>query len=148
MLTAAPTWQSEVWHPILMRMSIEKPFLSSHHPHHLDVSYMLRQEGKFVFTFHKLHKSWKYGKAPPSFEFCKYTEYSDLYMVTTFSGYIKRTYQRRAEKRHSKLLLSFIQPYAEVSSSTVSKWIKKAIKFAEIDVLILKGPLSKSSVFF
>ena len=27
---------------------------------HLDVRYMLRIEGKFVFTFHKLHKSWKY----------------------------------------------------------------------------------------
>ena len=38
--------------------------------HHLDVRYMLRLEGKFVFAFSKLHKSWKYGKAPPSLEFC------------------------------------------------------------------------------
>ena len=40
--------------------------------HHLDVRYryMLRPEGKFIFTFHKLHKSWKFGKAPASLEFC------------------------------------------------------------------------------
>ena len=32
---------------------------------------MLWPEGKFVFTFHKLHKSWKYGKAPPSLDFLR-----------------------------------------------------------------------------
>ena len=36
---------------------------------HLEVRYTLRPQGKFVFTFHKLHKSWKYGKTPPSLEF-------------------------------------------------------------------------------
>ena len=39
--------------------------------HHLDVRYMLKPEEKFVFTFNKLHKSWKYEKAPPIFEFLR-----------------------------------------------------------------------------
>ena len=32
---------------------------------HSDIRYMFRPEGKFEFTFHKLHKNWKYGKPPP-----------------------------------------------------------------------------------
>ena len=65
--------------------------------HQLDVRYMLRPEGNFVFTFHKLHKSWKYRKAPPSLKFCEYTEERDICVVTTLNEYIKRAYQRRAE---------------------------------------------------
>ena len=33
MLIVAPTWQSQVRYPILLRMSVEKPLLLSHHPH-------------------------------------------------------------------------------------------------------------------
>ena len=106
---------------------------------------MLGPEGKFVFTFHRLHKSWKYGKAPPSLEFCEYTEDRDLCVVTTLNQYIKRTYQRRAEKRRSQLLLSFIQPYVEVSSSTVSRWIKEVLKLAGIDVSIFKGHSTRAT---
>ena len=62
--------------------------------HHLDVRYILRPEGKLVFTFHKLES----GKAPPSLEFCEYTEDRDLCVVTTLNEYIKRTYQPHAEK--------------------------------------------------
>ena len=107
--------------------------------HHLDVRYMLRTEGKFVFTFHKLRKNWKYRKAPPSLEFCEYAEDRDLCVVTTFNEYIKRTYQWRAEKIHCQLLLSFIQPYVEVSNSTVSRWIKETLKLAGIDISVFKG---------
>ena len=113
--------------------------------HHLDVRYMLRSEGKFVFTFHKLHKSRKYGKAPPSLEFCEYTEDRDFCVVTTLNEYIKCTYQRYAERRGSQLLLSFIQPYVEVSSSTISRWIKEALKLAGIDVSIFKDHSTRAA---
>ena len=33
MLIVAPTWQSQVWYPTLLKMSIEKPLLLPHHPH-------------------------------------------------------------------------------------------------------------------
>ena len=39
---------------------------------HLDVRHMLRPEGKYLFNSQKLHKTWKYEKAPPSLEFCEY----------------------------------------------------------------------------
>ena len=69
----------------------------------------------------------------------------DLCVVTTSDEYIKRTYQRRAEKRRSQLLLSFIQPYVEVSSSTVSRCIKEALKLAGIDASIFKGHPTRAS---
>ena len=106
--------------------------------HHLDVRYMLRPEGTLLFTFHKLHKSWKHGKATPSLEFCECTGDRDL-CVVTLNEYIKHKYQRRSEKRRSQLLLSFIQPYVEVSSSNVSIWIKEALKLAGVDVSTFKG---------
>ena len=70
--------------------------------------------------------------------FCKYTVDSDLFVVTVYKEYIKNTYQQRSEKRRSQLLLSFVQPYVEASSSTVSRWIKEALKLADIDQSIFK----------
>ena len=70
--------------------------------------------------------------------FCKYTVESDLFVVTVYKEYIKNTYQQRSEKRRSQLLLSFVQPYVEASSSTVSRWIKEALKLADIDQSIFK----------
>ena len=60
--------------------------------HRLDVRYMWRTDGKFGFNFHKRHKNWKYGKAPPRLEFCEYTEDRNLCVATTLNEYIKRIY--------------------------------------------------------
>ena len=59
--------------------------------------------------------------------------------------YIKCTYRRRVEKRLSQLLLSFIQPYVEMSGSNVSRWIKETLKLAGIDVSIFKGHSTRAS---
>ena len=34
--------------------------------HHLDIRYIVNTGDSFTFYFHKLHKSWKKGKASPS----------------------------------------------------------------------------------
>ena len=60
---------------------------------HFDVRYSLKSEENIVFTFHKLHKSLKYGKAPSSLQFYKYTEDRKSCVVTTLNEYIKCTYQ-------------------------------------------------------
>ena len=69
-------------------------------------------------------------------------------VVTTLNEYINRTYQRRAEKRRPQLLLSFIQPYVEVSTSTVSRWIKEVLKLAGIDISIFKGHSTSAASSF
>ena len=33
--------------------------------HCLDISFMVKLEDAYIFTFHKLHKNWRKGKAPP-----------------------------------------------------------------------------------
>ena len=64
--------------------------------YNLDLSYVLQPRGKYVFTFYKLRKSWKFGKALSSLEFCEYTEDRDLCAVITLNEYIKRTNQQQA----------------------------------------------------
>ena len=34
--------------------------------HHLNINFMITTEKFVQFTFHKLHKSWRRGKAPPN----------------------------------------------------------------------------------
>ena len=114
--------------------------------HHLDLRYMLRPEGRFVFTFHKLYKSWKYGKTSARLEFCEYTKDRDIFVVTTLNEYIKRTYQGHAEKRCCQSLLSFIQPYVELSGSAVSRWIKVTLKLTGIVVPIFKGHSTRAAL--
>ena len=33
---------------------------------HLDIRFMVNNSGKVTVRFHKLHKSWRKGKPPPS----------------------------------------------------------------------------------
>ena len=42
--------------------------------HHLDIRYMVKGNGKYVFKFHRLHKSWRCEKPIPSLEFHEYSE--------------------------------------------------------------------------
>ena len=45
----------------------------------------------------------------------------------------------------TQLLLSFIKHHKEVSSSTISKWIKEVIKLSGINIEIFKGHSSRSA---
>ena len=77
-------------------------------------------------------------KVNPSLEFQKYSENKSLCVVTTIDEYIKRTINWR-EGAKTQLLLGYIKPHVEVSSSTVSRWIKETLKFSGIDVTTFKG---------
>lgn len=66
--------------------------------YHLDLRYMLRPSGKFVFSFYKLHKSWKFGKALPSLEFCESIEDSKPVCGDNLSDCIKRSISGKGRK--------------------------------------------------
>ena len=53
-------------------------------------------------------------------------------MVEHLKEYLHRTEQLR--KGHSKLLLSYIQPFKPVSKDTISRWIKQVLEAAGIDI--------------
>ena len=38
----------------------------------LGARFMVKSEDNYIFTFHKLHKSWRKGKLPPKLYFYKY----------------------------------------------------------------------------
>ena len=50
---------------------------------HLDIRYMSSDDNCFIFTFHKLHKAWREGKASPRLTFCSYKKDKNLCVVTT-----------------------------------------------------------------
>ena len=71
-------------------------------------------------------------------EFHEYSEDKSLYVVTTIDEYIKLTVNWRGGEK-TQLLLGYIKPRVEVSSSTVSRWIKETHKLSVIDVTAFKG---------
>ena len=83
-------------------------------------------------------KNWRCGKSISSLEFHEYSEDKSFCVVTTIDEYIKRTVNWR-EGGKTQLLLGYIKPHVEVSSSTVSQWIKETLKPSGIDVTTFKG---------
>ena len=86
-----------------------------------DVRFMVKLEDTYIFTFHKLHKSWRKGKAPPKLYFYKYPKDQELCVVSALNDHLKRTETWRANGDKFQLLLSYIKPHVEVHSSTVSR---------------------------
>ena len=91
---------------------------------HLNIKFMARNEMSYKFYFHKLHKSWRRGKAPPTISCQAYTQVPSLCVVRTLDEYISRTQGWTSGEECSQLLLSFVNPHKPVVSSTISDWLK------------------------
>ena len=96
--------------------------------HCLDARFLVKSEDAYTFTFHKLHKRWREGKALPKIYFYKYPKYQELCMVSVLDEHLKCTKTRRTNRDKFQLLLSYINPHVEVHSSRVSRWIKEILK--------------------
>ena len=59
--------------------------------YHLDVRFMVKTKDAYIFTFHKLHNSWRRGKAPPKLYFYKYPKDQELCVVSALDEYLKCT---------------------------------------------------------
>ena len=75
--------------------------------HCLDVRFMVKSEDSYIFTFHKLHKSWRKGKAPPKLYFYKYPKDQELCVVSAVNEHLKRTETWRRSGDKCQLLLSY-----------------------------------------
>ena len=111
----------------------------------LDVRTVVKSEDPYIFTFHKLHKSWRKGKAPPKLYFYKYPKDQELCVVSALNEYLMRTEIWRTNGDKFQLLLSYIKPHMEVHSSTVSRWIIKILRETGVDVDFFKGYSAHSS---
>ena len=92
--------------------------------HCLDVRFMVKSEDAYVFTFQKLHKSSRKGKAPPKLYFHNYPKDQESCEMSALNEYLKRTETWTTNGDKLQLLLSYIKPHVKVHSSTVSRWIK------------------------
>ena len=94
---------------------------------------MIKFEDKYVFTFHKLTKSWWKCKPPLSVEFCAYQQNPKLCVVQAIKSYLQVTQAWRNKNGQKQLLLSTLAPHQEVKKSTVAGWVKAILGSAGID---------------
>ena len=113
--------------------------------HCLDVRFIVKSEDVYIFTFHKLHKSWKKGEAPPKLYFYKFLKDQELCVVSALNEYLKRTETWRTNGEKFPLILSYIKLHVEVHSSSVSRWIKEILKEPGVDVDVFKGHSTRSA---
>ena len=90
-------------------------------------------EDKYVFTFHKLTKSWWKCRPPLSVEFCAYQQNPKLCVVQAIKSYLQVTQAWRNKNGQKQLLLSTLVPHQEVKKSTVASWVKAILGSAGID---------------
>lgn len=99
--------------------------------HCLDLRFMTSYGDYIQFKFDKLHKSWRKHKSSPVLKCYEYKEDRQLCVVTTFQTYVQRARGWRGNGQ-TQFLLGHIKPHKEVSSSTVSRWLKDVIALAGI----------------
>ena len=58
---------------------------------HQNIKFMASNDISYKFYFHKLHKSWRRGKAPSTVSYQTYTQDPNLCVVKTLDEYISRT---------------------------------------------------------
>ena len=112
--------------------------------HHLDIKFMVNTSDKVIFHSHKLHKSRRKGKPPPSLTMYVYSPDKQLCVIQTLNKYLEMMKNRRDPSR-TQLLLSYRKPYKEIASSTVSGWIKKALELANMETNAFKWHSTRSA---
>jgi len=110
----------------------------------LDIRFLAKSPSVYVFHFNKLTKNGRQGKPPPVIELLPYEKDSNLCVCRTIDLYLERTKGWRDSSKH-QLLLSFKNPHNEVTTSTVSGWLKEILKLSGIDINIYKGHSTRSA---
>ena len=101
---------------------------------HLQISHMGRLFDQYKFSYNKLHKGWRKGKPSLSVKFFAYKEDHQMCVVKCLDEYLLRSKEWRTENK-KQLLLSHINPHREVSSSTISRWIKETSELSGVTEL-------------
>ena len=112
--------------------------------HCLDLNFLSKFSHYVKFQFGRLNKGWRNSKSSPSVSYYKFKDDESLCFVHTLQIYIERSKEWRNDLK-TQLLLSYIKPHDEVTSSTVSGWIKKVIGLAGINTEVFTGHSSRSA---
>ena len=112
---------------------------------HLNIKFIARNDMFYKFYFYRLYKSWRRGKASPTFLYQAYTQDPNLCVAKTLDEYISRIEGWRSRGECSQLLLSFVNPHKPVVSFTISGWLKNILKKARIDMSTFKAHSTRSA---
>ena len=134
----------DLTHKLTVLMVLSSPSRTSS-LQHLNIKFMARNDISYKFYFRKLHKSWRWGKTPPTTSYQAYTQDPNLCVVKTLDKYISCTEAWRSGEEGSQLLLSFVNPHKPVVSSTISGWLKNILKKAGIDISTFKAHSTRSA---
>ena len=113
--------------------------------HILDTRFMVKTSPKYVFKFHKLHKSWRQGQTSTTLEFVAFSQDKDLRVVSDLDEYLNRTNECRRLNNETQLLLSYIQPHKQVMPSTLSGWLKNVLKSSSVNVSLFTAHSTRSA---
>ena len=109
--------------------------------HCLDVIFMVKSEDTYIFTFHKLHKSWKKGKASSKQYFYKYPKDQELCVGSALNEYLNCTETWRTNRNKFQLILTYIKPHVVVHISIASRSMKEILQETGVDIIFLKVTL-------
>ena len=104
----------------------------------LHSQYMASSHTSCFFWFPKLTKTSKKGQSSKKLEFYKFSPNKKLCVVDTIKAYLDRSKPWCGETKN-QLLLNSVKPHNEVTSSTISGWVKAILKAAGIDTNIFKA---------
>ena len=99
--------------------------------HALDITNMDLNEEKCTFVIKSLLKTSRPGKHLAPIEVLSYKPDRKLCPVAHIEEYVKRTSDIRGDQR--QLFVSYQKPHKEISSDTVSRWLKNTLDLAGID---------------
>ena len=111
--------------------------------HFLKLDNIKLKQNSVTFTVDDLLKQSRPGQLGCSFSFKAYPSDRRLCVVHYLRTYIRRTELIRGQVR--SLFISHSKPHNEVSSQTISRWIKEALSAAGIDTAKYKAHSTRSA---
>ena len=114
---------------------------------YLNINFMAKTEGKYIFSFNKLTEVCRRSKSQPTLSFHEFEQDKSLCVVSLLDTYIERSKPWRQDQQKGQLLLSFVKPHNEVVKSTMSGWIKEVLKQPGINVEHFKTHSTRSVSF-
>lgn len=100
--------------------------------HALNISDMTFSDKNCTFRINELLKTSRPGKHLGCLELRAFDEDKQLCVVLFLKEYVERTELLRGT--HSQLLLSYCKPFKPVSTDTISRWLKKVLANAGINI--------------
>lgn len=95
------------------------------------------------FYIKQLIKTSKPGRPAPVIQLPAYPEDERICVLQTLREYLKKTSHCRHSSRY--LFVSINRPHRNVSSQTVSRWLKKVLHLAGIDTSMFKGHSTRAA---